>query len=292
MKRMRIVSALARGCRVLSLVLLSALGSTLLMRYAPGYFADSRELDAAHAGEVRAQLEQLQTRESSLPVLLKAQWKDWSHGDLGRSRHYDVPVAGLLRSRSGSTLRLLGDGVGLGWLLALVFAVPLSMGGRSRAALPVKLGTATLMAVPVGALATFSLMADKGGPVLVLAILVAVREFKLLHGMLLAAWRAPHLFHARAQGYSPAQALRVHLLPTLRPELLNLAGMSAIVALGALVPIEVVFDLPGLGQLAWAAAINRDLPVLVAMTALMAVSVGAVALLTAETRTGDTALCD
>ena len=149
-----------------------------------------------------------------------------------------------------------------------------------------------LMAVPVGVIATFSLLLNEGGPILTLALLVAVREFKLLYSLLAAGWRAPHLFYARAQGYSPSHSLRVHVFSMLRPELLNLLGMSAVVALSALVPVEVVFDVPGLGQLAWSAAMNRDLPVLVAMTALMAVCVGAVGLFLTREALDGSVLCD
>ena len=37
-------------------------------------------------------------------------------------------------------------------------------------------------------------------------------------------------------------------------------------ALGAAIPIEVICDSPGIGQLAWQAALGRDLPLLVNMT--------------------------
>ena len=50
-------------------------------------------------------------------------------------------------------------------------------------------------------------------------------------------------------------------------------GSTIILALSALVPVEVVFSIPGLGQLAWNAAMNRDLPVLLAVTMIMAVAV-------------------
>ena len=278
--------------RVLSLVLLAALGSVVLMRYAPGYMADTRELDAGHAEQVRAQLRRLETDQATLPGLLRRQGNAWMHGNLGQSRHYDVPVADLMRERCAPTLRLLISGVALGWFLAVTSALPLSMGRRSRRDPLVMVATAILLAVPVGVLATFSLLLNTGGPALTLGLLVAVREFRLLYSLLVAGWRAPHLFQARAQGFSQWHSLRVHLLSTLRPELLNLLGMSAIVALSALVPIEVVFDVPGLGQLAWAAATNRDLPVLVATTALMAICVGAVSLFLTQGRLEPSALCD
>jgi peptide/nickel transport system permease protein len=46
-----------------------------------------------------------------------------------------------------------------------------------------------------------------------------------------------------------------------------------VTTLSALVPVEVLFNVPGLGQLAWNAALNRDLPVLLAVTLTMAIAV-------------------
>jgi ABC-type dipeptide/oligopeptide/nickel transport system permease component len=43
-----------------------------------------------------------------------------------------------------------------------------------------------------------------------------------------------------------------------------------VIGLGALVPVEVLFDLPGVAQLAWTAAINRDAPVIAATTLVAA----------------------
>jgi peptide/nickel transport system permease protein len=37
--------------------------------------------------------------------------------------------------------------------------------------------------------------------------------------------------------------------------------------------VEVIFNVPGVGQLAWNAAMNRDLPVLLAVTMIMAIAV-------------------
>lgn len=281
----------ARFGRVLSLVLLASLGSTALMRYSPGYFSDAREMDGAYAHGARAQLNSLENDQASLPRLVGAELKAWSHGDLGRSRHYEIPVTQLLRERYRSTVRLLVRGIAGGWLLALAMAVPLSARRTSRFELAISASTAVLLAVPVGVLATVCLLLDKGGPVLVLALLIAVRDFKLLYRLLQGSWRAPHIVYARAQGFSPVQSLRVHLLPVLTRELITLAMMSVVVALSALVPVEVIFDLPGLGQLAWDAATNRDLPVLVAVSALLASCVGFASLAVDPDRSTEMAQC-
>jgi peptide/nickel transport system permease protein len=66
----------------------------------------------------------------------------------------------------------------------------------------------------------------------------------------------------------------MHILPNVAPQLCALCTLSIVTALGALVPIEVIFTVPGVGQLAWSAVMNRDLPVLVAISLLMAAAVG------------------
>jgi peptide/nickel transport system permease protein len=51
--------------------------------------------------------------------------------------------------------------------------------------------------------------------------------------------------------------------------MLALAGVSVSLALGAAVPIEALCGIPGIGQLAWQAALGRDLPMLVTLTVLV-----------------------
>jgi ABC-type dipeptide/oligopeptide/nickel transport system permease component len=41
---------------------------------------------------------------------------------------------------------------------------------------------------------------------------------------------------------------------------------------GAIIPIEAICDAPGLGRLAWQAALSRDLPLLVDLTMLIALT--------------------
>ena len=62
-----------------------------------------------------------------------------------------------------------------------------------------------------------------------------------------------------------------HVLPPAAPQLLALAGVTISVAFGACIPIEVICDSPGVGQLAWHAAMARDLVLLVDITMLVTV---------------------
>jgi peptide/nickel transport system permease protein len=271
-------AAVLRLLRVASLVLLAVLGTMALLRFAPGYFSDARELDSQHASTVRSQLESQQQREGSFVSLTTEQFRNWMHGDLGRSRQFDAPVSSLLNNRIRTTARLLGGGILSGWLIALVFAFPLSLRRGGSGEILIALPVALLLAIPAGAMATACLFSNMGGPMLVLATVIAVRDFKMVYSLLRQISSAPQLLYARAQGFSTARIIREHLLPSLPGELFALAMTSFVLALSACVPIEVVFDTPGLGQLAWNAAMNRDLPVLLAVTLLLAVSIGFAAL--------------
>jgi len=48
-----------------------------------------------------------------------------------------------------------------------------------------------------------------------------------------------------------------------------LLGLSVATAFAAVIPIEVLTDTPGIGQLAWQAALGRDLPLIVTLTLLV-----------------------
>ncbi len=273
------------------MVVLSVLGTSAMMYLAPGYFSDSREMDASHAAVTRADLDQRRATEGSLPALLRREAVGWLHGDLGQSRQFGTPVAELVHERALVSLKLLAASVLTGWTLALAIAVPCSLYRAPAADLALAGLTAILLALPVGVLATLCLVGSFGGPVLVLSLAVAVRDFKLLQRMLQSAWGAPHILQARAQGCSSRQILHTHIALHLQRELLSMGVLSFTLALSALVPVEVVFDVSGLGQLAWAAATNRDLPVLVAVTSLMATCVGLASMCVSPSRLMGDAQC-
>jgi peptide/nickel transport system permease protein len=74
---------------------------------------------------------------------------------------------------------------------------------------------------------------------------------------------------ARAKGLGGFRLLLWHILPVTAPQLLALAGVSVSLAFAAAIPVEVVCDLPGIGQLAWKAALGRDLELLVNLTMIV-----------------------
>jgi peptide/nickel transport system permease protein len=264
-------------------MLLAAAGTILLVRFAPGFFSDDREMDSKYGLAARSEIQAENDRQRSISMIAVSELKGWLRGDFGESRQYHVPVAELIGPRIAISASLLVRGILLGWMLAICAAVPISALRKNQAlwGSPFTL----LLAIPAAAMATACILADAGGPVLALSLLIAAREFKFLRSLLEGAWRSSHLLHGRARGLSPRSLLFFHIVPNVAPQLLALTTLSIVTALGALVPIEVIFTVPGLGQLAWSAVMNRDLPVMVAISLLMAFAVGCAGMISARTAT-------
>ncbi|MGA7525141.1 MAG: ABC transporter permease subunit [Acidobacteriaceae bacterium] len=265
------VSGVRCLARTLAIVLLVIVGSTILVRFAPGYLSDAREMDSRYAAGARSELSVESAHSRSIPQMLAEEMKGWLRGDLGTSRQYAVPVSELIGPRLAVSGGLLLRGIALAWMAALCAALLSSLGRRPSILWH---APATMfLAVPAAAMATFCLLVNNGGPVLVMALLLAARDFKFLNRALRTAWLEPHVLQARGQGIGTFRLLVAHIAPSLVPQLGALASLSIVTALSALVPVEVIFNVPGLGDLAWNAALNRDLPVLLAVMILMAVAV-------------------
>lgn len=266
---MGLFSAIAkRAGRTLLLLLFAAVGTILLVRFAPGFFSDSRELDARYAQVAQYELQKENDQQQSPSLIAIQEVKGWLNGGLGESRQFHVPVGELIGVRLRVSALLLGQGILCGWLLAACTALPIS--GLRRCGFLFGLPFTLLLSVPTAAMATACILTEEGGPATVLSLVIAAREFKFLHGLLQGAWHSPHLLQGRAQGLSTWALVRIHIFPNVAPQLCALTTLSIITALGALVPIEVIFTVAGVGQLAWLAVMNRDLPVLVAVSLLMA----------------------
>jgi peptide/nickel transport system permease protein len=278
-----LTTVVMRTGRALLLMLVAAAGTILLVRFAPGFFSDDREMDGKYAQAARSEIQAEISQQQSVTLIAIHEARSWLHGDFGESRQYHVPVAELIATRISVSASLLAKGILCGWLLAVCAALPIS--GLRWGGAVWGLPFTVLLAVPSAAMATACILAEVGGPVLVLSLLIAAREFKFLRSMLEDAWHSPHLIQGRAQGLSVWALVRVHILPNVSPQLCALATMSIVTALGALVPIEVIFTVPGLGQLAWSAVINRDLPVLVAVSLWMACAVGFAGMISTRTVT-------
>jgi peptide/nickel transport system permease protein len=104
---------------------------------------------------------------------------------------------------------------------------------------------------------------------LAIAVIVFPKIFRYVHNLLAKTYRMEHITTARAKGLSETRVLLFHAIPVAAPQILALAGISVSLALGASIPVEALCGIPGIGQLAWQAALGRDLPLLVNLTVVV-----------------------
>ena len=261
---------LAATLSVLLLAVLAAVVTAVLMQLAPGFYTDEAELNPSYGGAVQIRLEDQQRHGPGALSRTAALLAGWAHLDFGRSRTWDVPVSEIVWSRARSSVQLLVRALCMSWLIASAAALVCSSRQRPLYEASVTVIAAGALATPAGVLATLCILSGRGGPVLVITALLSARIFRFLRGLLQEAWRAPHITAARGFGLSSVRIFARGVWPQLLPQMPPLAGMSFMIALAALVPVEVLFDQPGLGRLAWQATTNRDLPVLLAVTLLFA----------------------
>jgi peptide/nickel transport system permease protein len=126
----------------------------------------------------------------------------------------------------------------------------------------------TFLCIPAAVLALLSVLWNVPGS-LAIALIVFPRIYRYARNLLAKSSSLPHIITARAKGLGEFRILFWHVLPGVTPQLLALAGVSVSVAVGAAIPVEALCGLAGVGQLAWQAALARDLPLLVNITILV-----------------------
>jgi peptide/nickel transport system permease protein len=253
---------------IAALVLLGGLLSATLVRLAPGFDSDERELDPSLSAE---SLRAIRAEHASQRNILRfyAHYLHGAvHGDLGTSQALGQPVGNLLRERWPVTLRVAGIGLLLGWLLALTLAFTACLWQRPAGEV---FGTAlsgAFLCIPAAVLALASVIFNSPG-YLAIALIVFPKIYRYSRNLLAKAYALPHITAARARGLGELRILARHALPVAGPQMIALAGVTISIALGAAIPVESLCGLPGIGQLAWQAALSRDLPLLVNLTVLV-----------------------
>jgi peptide/nickel transport system permease protein len=250
---------------LLCLCIGGALLSATLVRFAPGYGVQERELDPRWSAQSVEALRQKQLLHEGLLLFYIHYVSALSHGDLGESDALRRPVRELLRQRLPVTGNSVIRGLGLAWLAATLLA---SLGLGSRGWLYEASGTAfssLLLSMPSAVVAMLAVHLRT--PVFcAIGVVVFPRLHRYIRSLLLRFYNQPYVLAARARGLGSGAIFWRHVLPVAAPPLLALLGVSFAIAFGAAIPIEALCDSPGLGQLAWQAALSRDLPLIVNVT--------------------------
>lgn len=253
---------------IAALVLIGGLLSATLVRLAPGFNTDERELDPSLNAESIRALHAERAGESNILHFYVAYLSGALHGDLGTSHSLGQPVGSLLRERWPVTLRVAGIGLLLGWVLASALAFAVSLWRRPALDIMGTTLSGAFLCIPAAVLALASVIFNAPG-YLAIALIVFPKIYRYSCNLLAKSYALPHITAARARGLGELRIFIWHVLPIAGPQLIALAGITISVALGASIPVESLCGMPGVGQLAWQAALSRDLPLLVNLTILV-----------------------
>ena len=259
------------GQRLLLLAALSLVGGLLgatLVRFAPGYGVDERELDPRLSPASREAIRNEHRLQSGLLSYYGTYLTHATHGDFGRSEWLGRPIAGLLKERFPLTLRSVALGLLTAWAAALFLSLAALFSRGWFVDLGGTLLSGFLIALPSAVVALVAMYLR--APVFVaIGVVTFPKVFRYLRNLLVHAYQQPYVLAARARGIGQARLLLRHVLPLAAPPVTALLGVSISMAFGAAIPIEALCDSPGIGQLAWLAALNRDLPLIVSLTLIV-----------------------
>ena len=247
-----------------SMAFLACLLSATMLRFAPGFGIDEREfnpnLSTASVESIRAA-----HRVESLPAYYLHYLWNAVHGDFGYSQWLNQPIGALIKERFFVTARSVLIGVSLGWALAISLCLASVMARKAVIETAGTILSGVFIAMPVAAVAIISVYLRV--PV---AAAIALAMFPKLYryswNLLKQGLQRPYVLAARARGLSEQRIVLRHVFPSAAPALFALLGVSLSLAFGAAIPIEALCDSPGVGQLAWQAALNRDLPLMMTLT--------------------------
>lgn len=277
---------------VLTIVATALLGGLLgatLVRMAPGSDVNQEELNFQLSAQSKEYFRALHIRDQHVLNFYGYYLTSLAKGDLGYSLLFQRPVRELLKERLPVTMMGIVLGVPVGWALGFLFAVPASLRSSTAYSSFSTLFSGLFLCIPSAVLALLFLV-FRWPAQLAIALIVFPNVFRYLRNLLVKTYRMPYVVTAKARGLSSVRIFFWHVLPNLSAPLIALAGISVSIALGAAIPVEVVTDTPGIGQLAWRAALGRDVPLLVSLTLIIAVvtvTANSFSDLMAPVRTGD-----
>jgi peptide/nickel transport system permease protein len=259
------------GKRLVLFATLAVVGGLLcatMMRFAPGYGVDERELDPRLSATSREAIRNEHQLGRGLLGYYGAYLAGLLRGDFGNSEFLQRPVGELLRERVPVTVRAVLFGLAMAWVAASALALlavrfPNWVVDSSTTAF-----TGLLIALPAAVLAVLCVFLRL--PVFVgIALVTLPKLFRYQRNLLAHANAQPFVLAAGARGVGRTRILFRHVIPAAWHPLAALLGVSASMAFGAAIPLEALADSPGVGQLAWQAALNRDLPLLTSITLLV-----------------------
>lgn len=219
-------------------------------------------------------------------------------GTLGTSFTYNVPTSDLIRERLPVSLWLVGYATVLTCLLALPLSMVAASGPGKARDHSVRIGSVVGLGIPafwLGILLIQFVAIDTGIfpaggygsgffghirslflPALTVAIGIAPLVIRSLRAEMLTVLDSDYVATARAKGLSERRVRRDHVLRNSLVPAVTILAVNVGFFIGALMVVETVFSLPGLGDLLIQAINRRDFIVVQGVTLVLALMVIAV----------------
>src|SRR5271166_5672939 len=225
-------SILRRLLLVVVTIVAGGLVSATLVRCAPGFGADERQLDSRLSSDTIQAIQNAHADERNIVGFFFASVGKTLRGDFGVSRSLNRPVRQLLQERAGVTAALAGKGLALSWSAAVVMVLATWFVRTRALGISVTLLSGALLCLPAGVLALLAILLNQPA-YLVIALIVYPKVHRYLSNLVEAARGMPHILTARAKGASESRMFLWHVVPVIRREVLALAGVSIGIAISA-----------------------------------------------------------
>ncbi len=230
------------------------------------------------------------------------QYADWlvsaSQGDLGNSLITREPITPQISQRLPTTLQLAGLSLVIGMLIAFPLGITAAVNQGSwidllasfisqigvavpdfwMAILLVLLFSSRLELLPPSGYTPitedfFDWLSHMILPALTAGFISASIQTRFVRSAMLEVIGQNYIRTARAKGLDERTVITKHALRNALITIVTVIGLQITALLSAVVVIEIVFNLPGLGRLALDAVLDRDYPLLQASVLVIAVLV-------------------
>jgi peptide/nickel transport system permease protein len=273
-----------------ALILLGVAVITFLLLYAlpadPARMIAGRSATAQTVANIRHEL----GLDQSLPTQFWTYLQNLLRGNLGRSYAQKTEVGALIFARLPATLILMAAGifveVVLGILLGTIAALNrggtldrvVMMASFVGVSAPQFLAALTLLYIFAVTLSWFP-MSGFGSfahvvlPATTLGILGAGWYARMVRSAMIDVLNQDYVRTARAKGLSSVRIVFRHALPNALLPIIAMIGIDIGQFMGGIVVVEAVYGWPGIGQLAWQAIQQVDIPIIMGVTLVSALAI-------------------
>lgn len=225
-----------------------------------------------------------------LPVQFATYVGGLVQGDLGRSYAQKTEVVTLIAARLPATLTLMAAGIFLEVLLGMILGAIAALNrggfldrtvmmsafvGVSAPQFVVALLLLYLFAATLGwfPMSGYGTAAHVVLPATTLGLLGAGWYARMVRSAMIDVLNQDYIRTARAKGLSGTRVILRHVLPNAILPIIAMIGIDIGQFMGGVVVVEAVYGWPGIGQLAWQAIQQVDIPIIMGVTLTSALAI-------------------